>query len=193
LIVFTSDHGEVLYRPDSQIEWTHSCAFGCLEPEALNIPLIIRPPQRPPQHIYANVTRSMDVFPTMAGLCDLKISSNAVDGLDLSSAVVGESEKPNLTAFSCSELSHPNVGNADPSLLAVQARIGDLVYKVPYGKKFQKMKGYDLTTHDSIAFDETVDTRLRAYKAQVVRNYKISAQIPTDEVLEKLRSLGYIK
>jgi arylsulfatase A-like enzyme len=97
LLVFTADHGEVLYRDNAPFQWSHSMQ---LAPEVLGVPLLIRL-QDGTASSYDKVTRSIDVFPTMAGLCGLSLDAGkAPQGVDLSAAVVGQVETPSLLAYS---------------------------------------------------------------------------------------------
>jgi arylsulfatase A-like enzyme len=70
LIAFTADHGEVLYRENAPFKWTHG---GTLAPEVLEVPLIVRGGGVQPG-LYDRVTRSVDVFPTLAGLAEIEPS-----------------------------------------------------------------------------------------------------------------------
>jgi arylsulfatase A-like enzyme len=140
LIVFTSDHGELLYRKDAPFQWTHGFM---LAPEDLSIPLIIRGPQITPG-LYKNVTRSIDVFPTVAGLSGFRLPDGRVMGEDLSLAVLKKIPEPRLVAYSHTGLmpaefveevkALPTFHRLFPSVgidwLWVAAREGDIVYKL---------------------------------------------------------------
>ena len=99
LIAFTADHGEVMYRGTTPFQWSHGMQ---LAPEALTVPLIVRAPGAGVKAgAYAGVSRSIDVFPTLAGLSGLSIDpKHGVQGVDLSPALRGESAAPDLTARS---------------------------------------------------------------------------------------------
>jgi len=81
LIVFTADHGEVLYRENALCKWTHGHA---LAPKVLNVPLLIRAPSLGVvSGRYERVTRSIDVFPTTAALADVPLPEDVtVAGAD---------------------------------------------------------------------------------------------------------------
>lgn len=96
LVVFTADHGEILFREEPVLKWTHSSSSA---PEVLSIPLMIRAPGLPGGR-YSAVTRSIDVYPTLLGLSDLGSTAAATDGRDLSRAIRGEISPPALSAFS---------------------------------------------------------------------------------------------
>lgn len=99
LVVFTADHGETLYREDRPFKWTHGLA---LMPEVLSVPWMIRssdPDLKP--GTYAKVTRSIDVFPTIAGLSGLTLPPELeLEGVDLSPAIRGRQPPPDLSAQS---------------------------------------------------------------------------------------------
>jgi len=96
-LLFTADHGEVLYRENALFKWTHG---GQLAPEVLNVPCIVRAPGLTSGR-HATVTRSIDVLPTLLGLAGLEpLPPDTVDGVDLSPALRGEAEAPELLAFS---------------------------------------------------------------------------------------------
>jgi arylsulfatase A-like enzyme len=97
LIAFTADHGEVLARETSEFRWNHG--FG-LAPEALGAPWIVRGAGLHPRRVEA-VTRSFDVYPTLAGLAGLDLSDRPeVTGVDHSPVLRGESHSQPLDAFS---------------------------------------------------------------------------------------------
>ncbi len=102
LIVFTADHGETMYDPADLFHWSHASS---LEAEVLDVPLIIRAPGqgvRPGRVEF--VTRSADLFPTIAGLAGIAdpelIESASTTGVDLSAVIRGEQPAPALEAYS---------------------------------------------------------------------------------------------
>lgn len=97
LIAFTADHGETLHRQNTLFQWSHGFQ---LAPEVLRVPWIIHSPihnLRAGQ--YEGVTRSVDVFPTRAGLCGIDLSQHDLEGVDLSPVLTGEAKPPNLVAL----------------------------------------------------------------------------------------------
>ena len=99
LIVFTADHGEVLYRESATFKWTHSML---LDHEVLGVPLIIHSPLLSAAAAsYAGVTRSTDVFPTMAGLSNIELAKDrGVRGVDLSGVLTSGLPALDLLAYS---------------------------------------------------------------------------------------------
>jgi arylsulfatase A-like enzyme len=96
LIAFTADHGEVLYRDNALFPWSHDFQ---LAPEVLRTPLLIRGGGVPAGR-YAGVTRSIDLYPTLAALAGVPVRDPGVTGVDLSRALRREIEPPDLVAFS---------------------------------------------------------------------------------------------
>jgi arylsulfatase A-like enzyme len=104
IIVFTADHGELLYRDDPPFKFAHSMQ---LAPEVLGVPLMIRSndPAVGTEDVQ-RVTRSIDVFPTLAGLSGIPLQtsdatpSGGIRGVDLSAPLRGEQPFPRLLAFS---------------------------------------------------------------------------------------------
>ncbi len=216
LIAFTADHGEVFHRESALFHWTHG---GQLAPEVLGIPLIVRAPGlgvRP--GVYEAVTRSIDVFPTLCGLAGVPLPPGApVDGVDLSAALRGEAPPPRLVAFSHTTLlegnhlelhAHDPLGEVfyprpDPALLWVRARDGDLVcqHRSLDGERWVHQV-FDLAADPELTRDlfdpanpehARLVAALARYKALLVAGHARARgeELPQDEALEELRSLGY--
>jgi arylsulfatase A-like enzyme len=150
-IAFTSDHGEILYRDNAFFHWTHGYQQA---PEVIGVPMLLRAPGLPPRR-FEHVTRSIDVYPTLAGLAG--VPAPAVDGagVDLTPAIRGGTSHRDLLAFSHSAvlpyLAVPAVGRPgarrfgfffprrDPELMWVSVRSGDRFYKL------RRLNGRDLT------------------------------------------------
>ena len=102
LIVFTADHGESMYTPADLFHWSHGSS---LEAEVVDVPLIIRAPGQgvEPGRVEF-VTRSADVYPTIAGLAGIEIphrpDPGPTTGVDLSGVIRGQEPAPALNAFS---------------------------------------------------------------------------------------------
>jgi arylsulfatase A-like enzyme len=150
-IAFTSDHGEILYRDNAFFHWTHGYQQA---PEVIGVPFLLRAPGLAPGR-FEHVTRSIDVYPTLAGLAG--VSAPAVEGIgvDLSRSIGGGASHRDLLAFSHSAVL-PYMGVAavgrpgaekfgsffprrDPELMWVSVRSGDLFYKL------RRLDGRDLT------------------------------------------------
>jgi arylsulfatase A-like enzyme len=97
LVVFTADHGEVLYRDQELFKFTHSSS---LAPEVIDVPLLVRSPRLRPGR-YEGVTRSIDVFPTMLGLSgSTSPDGRGIDGVDLTDVLVSGADALDLSAYS---------------------------------------------------------------------------------------------
>jgi arylsulfatase A-like enzyme len=199
LFVFTSDHGEVMYRSNSPIAWTHSCSYDCLEEEAFSVPLIVRLPGRLARGNYSKVTRVIDVFPTIAGLSNIKIAAHAsLDGIDLSRVVLGKQKAPNLIAYSRSELPHPVIDNPDPTRLAVQARVQDTIYKlIPDFDGAAQLQVFNLLgqrqSYNPNIESRKIEKELREYRNLMITNYqRPTRQLDWDEIRRSLKANGYL-
>jgi len=95
-IAFTADHGEVLHREGAQFRWNHGFA---LAPEVLGVPWLLAAPGVAPGS-WEGVTRSIDVFPTLAGLAGVPLADDTVEGVNLAPALRGDAPPPSLRAFS---------------------------------------------------------------------------------------------
>ncbi len=149
LIAFTADHGEVLYRETAPFQWSHAMQ---LAPEVLAIPWVLRAPSLGLERLDVDaVTRSIDVFPTLAGLAGVPLPDAApVEGVDLSPALRGEGPVPALRARSHTTVLLRSVfrrmyepetrevwerarvlfPEPDPELMWVSIREGDAFYKL---------------------------------------------------------------
>jgi arylsulfatase A-like enzyme len=100
LIVFTADHGEAFFRENLPFKFSHS---GQLAPEVLAVPFILSSsnPNVRRGSRYSGVSRSIDVFPTMVGLSRVALpADHGIRGVDLSSALMGKKQPPQLEAYS---------------------------------------------------------------------------------------------
>jgi len=146
LIAFTADHGEIMYRPNALFQWSHGMQ---LAQEVLNVPWIVRAPGLTAS-VYEGVTRSIDVFPTLAGLAGISLTpERGVDGQDLTQVLLGREPPPSLVASSHTTLLAKSVFDqmheprfetvwavmrsyyprVDVNLIWVSMRDGDMVYK----------------------------------------------------------------
>lgn len=204
LIVFTADHGEILYRENSFFKWTHGAQ---LAPEVLNVPLIIyssKPKARP--IYYDKITRSIDVFPTMIGLSGLSLPPQAgIEGVDLSRAMLGLEAAPDLLGYShtcvlCQlvidqvkdwPLLYKMKPRVDVNLIWASIRKKDTVYKLRtldatnWGTEVFDLENDPMETvnlYDSkLRKHEEMDKKLRAYKERLVRAYNNREHAKSDE------------
>jgi arylsulfatase A-like enzyme len=213
LVAFTSDHGEVLYRENAPLSWTHGFQ---LAPEELEVALLLRGPGvgiRPGR--FPAVTRSIDVFPTLARLAGIERPLPGTQGVDLSSAVRGEVEPPELLAFSHSAL-YPGpirelgrlsaiLGANRPEDLQVAVRRRDLLFRLQRGSGGDWQPTLvDLTSdpsHVRDLFDRADEShremldRLRRYKRDLVAGHsRVQARrLARAKEQELLKQLGYLQ
>ena len=217
LIAFTADHGETFYRPSEVFHWMHGLQ---LAPSVIEVPLLLRAPGlgiRPGR--YAAVTRSIDVFPTLAGLAGLKLPLDArLDGSDLSAAVLGERAAPELLAFShTSTLGAPRVKRYRRDRLAmaeavmpepvpenmwVRVRAGDRIWQTSRVRPAEeRTESFDLAadpgrTHDLFdpadEHDRDMAAKLAAYRRRLVDGFRDEEDMSQREILDRLKGLGYV-
>jgi arylsulfatase A-like enzyme len=87
IVVFTSDHGEML---GSQGRYHKGTPFE----EALNVPLLVQYPQEVPGGVESDAVVSLaDLLPTLCSLCDVPVPEN-VQGRDVAAHLRGETDGP---------------------------------------------------------------------------------------------------
>jgi arylsulfatase A-like enzyme len=216
LIAFTADHGETLYRADALFKWTHGLE---LAPDAVQVPLLVRLPGGKRAGAYGGVSRSIDVFPTLAGLSGFTVGEqDGVSGEDLSAAVLGRTAPPALRAFSHTTLLDAALEtqfqgwlasryhtSTEPADMWVSVRDGDLYARL---RKLEPDRwGTDLLDMSQVgtpkvAFDpqnrrhRDLARELEAYKAHLLASYGRPGSEPAldqREAIERLRALGYVK
>lgn len=227
LVAFTADHGETLFRDNALFHWTHGLQ---LAPEVLSVPFILRAPEllwtpgsrRAPVPEVQAVTRSIDVFPTLAGLCGLDLDGRGVSGEDLSAVLRGEAP-PELLAFSHTTSIGPlheaefrgwgvagrYFGSTDGELIWVRVRQGDRVWKwINVGEERFEFRSFDLATDPEERRDlfdpgderdARMAERLRTYKDELLRGFQAQAAATGSgsesipaDALERLQGLGYV-
>jgi len=209
----------VLYREHALFRWTHGYQ---LAPEVLHVPLIVRAPGVAPGR-YAGVTRSVDVFPTLAGLAGLAPDGlPTTDGEDLAPVLRARAAPPVLHAYvhtavisaaqSSKQDSYPLRDGlfpaSDPTSMWVGRRDDDLFYQLRrLDGEHWRVSLFDLARDPGLErdlFDESdpnharVAKRLASYKAQLVEAYEHFAALPGRDLslrdqLRKLRELGYVR
>ena len=219
VIAFTSDHGEVLQQDNAIFHWTHGFQ---LAPEELEVPWLLLAPGRLRPHRYLRVTRSIDVYPTLAGLSGVKLPPGApIDGIDLSPAARREVPEPGLRAFfhtaALGSERYDAMRSVEPitrffpsgdaEWMSVGVRERDMVYEWRnMGGGDWRMRVFDLGTdpnelRDLADLDDPelplMRQRLLDYKRRLVkvheRRLAAAKQPPPAEIRERLRSLGYIQ
>jgi arylsulfatase A-like enzyme len=92
IVVVSSDHGDLLGSHFD--EYNHFRAKSRFEVESLDIPFILRYPKKVAPNVFNEVITSVDVMPTLLGLCRLPIPSGVM-GRDFSPLLeVGRAPNP---------------------------------------------------------------------------------------------------
>ena len=220
LIVYTADHGEYTYRENAFFNFAHGMQLSHYD---ISVPLMISGPSlgiTPGAREY--VTRSIDVFPTIAGLCGLSISEDEKPpGRDLSTSLLGKEKPPELVSFSHTMLRHEGMDyddtlygelypGASPQSMWVSARKDDLMFKIG------KLDRDDLKTFKPGVFDLRSDPdenfnlydrsnslhrgmmkSLRDYKESLVHAHRLwranpETGVSREEQEKLLRQIGYL-
>lgn len=216
LIAFTADHGEALRADDTLFRWTHGLEAA---PDVIQVPLEIRLPGAGRSGSYQGVSRSIDVYPTLAGLSGFSVGrADGVDGVDLSPAVLGRAAPPALRAFSHTTLLGPELvkqfrgwlvseyhPSGDPGLMWVSVRDQDLyarLRRLDGGRWGVDLTDLGANVPRAVAFDQAdrrhreLARELEAYKAHLLAAYARrggESAIGETEARERLRALGYIQ
>lgn len=216
LFAFTADHGEYLFQRERPFQWGHGLQ---LAPEELDVPWILRPahgafaPGR-----YAGVTRSIDVFPTLAGLCGVSIPADApVDGTNLAPVLLGAAEAPVQLAgahtkvldqrlmqeFEDFSLVRRYFPSMDPGLMWVAVRDGERFARWRNrGDGSFVHEHFDLA-NDPLALVDLFDAAdpeharlarwLEDYKQRLLAGYDPERGVDDARIEADLRALGYVR
>ena len=210
VIVFTADHGETLFEEGRSARWTHSPE---LLPEVIGVPLMIRAPGAAARTV-DSATRSIDVYPTLAGLAGVEVPDGAgVDGVDLSPALLRGEEWPELAARSHGTL---RLWSVEPDRIEdiwVSRKAGNMLYRWKGAGSQWSFEVFDVGTSTSLEenlFDPSdpehreVADDLWDYRQRLIARYR-KDNPPKDEANDSsrgtltkedeaaLRSLGYIE
>lgn len=112
LIIFTADHGELLFSDAAPFQISHGLA---LQNAVLTVPLIIRFPEGVDAiSRFEGVSRSMDVLPTVAGAAGLGFTGpTGMTGVNLFPHLTGAAPAPDLRAWSHTGVVPPAITRAD--------------------------------------------------------------------------------
>jgi arylsulfatase A-like enzyme len=215
LVVFTADHGEVLRDEHGAFRWTHGLQ---LSPEVLQVPLLIRGAGVQPGR-YAEVTRSIDLFPTIASLAGAgRGAPKDLPGENLARALRGRARAPELLAWSHTSvlgphqldgldsgaavsLLHPR--REDPETMWVSVRERDLVLELrPDEAGDWTPRLFDLAAdpHRRIDLYDPSDRKLKKrlaaleeYKRSLVEGFHHHAALDGRRELTDQQSLEYLR
>jgi len=216
VIAFTADHGEVLHREGTILHWGHGLGQT---PDTLSVPWLLLAPGVAPRR-WSGVTRSIDVFPTLAGLAGVRLPEGSVDGVDLAPALRGERPPPVLQAFSHTAIVpavilHASLerggtrvdalGRSGAEGIWVTLRDGDRVYKLAHlgaDGAFER-RVFDLEADPTEArnlYDPKDADQARAFEALERRRkdlvrayYQAASPRPEPHSHDLLRRLGYVE
>lgn len=217
VIVFTSDHGEAADRESLAFRWTHGMQ---LAPDVLNVPgMVFAPGQGVKPGLYEKVTRSIDLLPTLLSLAG--ISYSGLPGADLSPALRGEAQPPDLTAFSHTAIlpepfyrdieKYPYLHSLFPDRgidhIQVGLRRGDMFFQLTPSVETRELVPalYDVETDkgkvDNLFDPDNPDHQaalgeLGLYRETLTAQYqlpKAHRRLSEEEEEELLRALGYIE
>ncbi len=213
LIAFTSDHGEVLYRDNALYQYTHGLQ---LAPEVLDVAWLLRGKGIRPGR-YGSVTRSIDVYPTLAELSGISLP-DGIEGVSLADAVRGRAKEPELVAFSHTTTLGPNLlalfqdwhevidrnPTEDARWSQVRVRSGDLVLKLRHegGDRWIEQV-FDLASDREERRDlydpndprhAALASRAKAYRERLVDAFHSGegAYLSSEAAREHLQGLGYV-
>lgn len=211
LFAFTADHGEYLFHAQRLFQWGHGLQ---LAPEELAVPWILKPahgalaPRR-----YPGTTRSMDVFPTLAGLCGVPIpSASTVKGEDLSAVLRGERRVPKLDGLSHTKVLDQRLmeefadlalvrqyyPSMSPELMWTGIRRGTRYLRLAHrGDGSFEAQAYDLATDPlalaPLAITPAERAELERYKERLIANYHDERGVDETEIEDDLKDLGYVR
>jgi arylsulfatase A-like enzyme len=217
VIVFTADHGEVGVRPGLPFRWTHGMQ---LAPDVLNVPaMFFAPGQGVEPGVYENVSRSIDILPTLLSVAGIQAPD--LPGADLSAALRNEAAAPMLSAFSHTSLlpavfyqdidQYPLLRDLFPEwttdYLQVGLRRQDEFFQLSPGPGGESLEPglYDLVKDKGKQrnlFDpedprhQAAARELALYRARLVDAYGPGIRdlrLPKREEESRLRALGYIE
>jgi arylsulfatase A-like enzyme len=191
IVFVTADHGERFFEHDNI---GHS---GPLDEHVLHVPLIVHGPGIPSGRRVKKVVRSIDVYPTVAFLAGAEVP-DVVQGTNLMPLIAegpdGAADFPELTAFSSYDR---------PSITLHAVRDGP--YKLRTHSNGSRWL-YDLRTdpgevHDLFSAKPAIAERMGATLDRWLNQEEILRGVVaqgdtrslTPEVLDELRSLGYIE
>jgi arylsulfatase A-like enzyme len=218
VIAFTADHGEALDRENLSFRFGHGLQ---LVPETVRVPFLIRAPGRLAPKSYAAVTRSIDVFPTLAGLCGVAVPQGAgIEGVDLSPALRGERPPPELLAYShtaipskeqaASLLQYEAVRKEFPTFRPDEMRVRVENDKIACELRYLSDGGSGFVAHDlskdPLEEHDLFDPKdaemswlahgLEEYKSDLIEAYDKTPAAqgsPSEEEIRRMKSLGYVK
>jgi len=204
MIILTSDHGEEFYEHQG---WLH---FDTLYEEVLHIPLIIKlPKSQNRKKRIRNVTREIDIGPTILDILNINFSGSHFDGNSLAK-MIGNKEKESRLSIGYKFI--PRYNNQHNYVFLLQ-RISAHTegYKLILNEKESRQESppFDIELYNlkndpkeqnNLAAKET---KLKQRLVEIIRPYYLEAKKTKNELYQKgklhkeleerLKALGYIK
>jgi arylsulfatase A-like enzyme len=211
LFAFTADHGEYLFHAQRLFQWGHGLQ---LAPEELAVPWILKPahnalsPGR-----YAGTTRSMDVFPTLAGLCGVPLpAGSSVRGENLASALRGERPPPGLDGLAHTKVLDQRLMDEFADLALVRSYYPSMSPELMWtslrrGTRYLRLANRGDGVFEAAAYDLAADplalvplaltpverADLERYKERLIEHYDDERGVDEATIEDDLRDLGYVR
>lgn len=211
LFAFTADHGEYLFHRERLFQWGHGLQ---LAPEELAVPMLVKPahgafaPGR-----YPGTTRSMDVFPTLAGLCGVPIPpGSSVRGEDLAEVLRGARPAPALDGLAHTKVLDQRLMDEFADLALVRSYYPSMSPELMWtsirrGTRYLRLANTGDGTFAAAAYDLGADplalaplpitpaerADLERYKERLVANYRDERGVDDAQIEDDLKDLGYVR
>jgi arylsulfatase A-like enzyme len=191
-LVLTSDHGEELFEHGS---WDHGHS---LFDHQLHVPLFIRRPNGEGARVVENVVSVIDIMPTLLSIAGIEPPAS-LQGRDISHLFSASlSGRPDDSDVN--ELSHGTATSDRPGLHTVRTRRHKLIYDLDSDETWLFDIESDSAERENLADQqEEMVLRLReqllTHVAEATARGALEKRIAPvpDELVERLRSLGYVQ
>jgi arylsulfatase A-like enzyme len=187
LFVLTSDHGEEFFEHGGVLHGQTQYQ------EVIRVPLLIKGPGIPADTRVASPVSLVDIVPTLAARAGLE-APPGIDGIDLSPLLEGLPEKTLDDRYLFSEADHNNVEHD------ITRSVRYRTFKLHFNRLSREYRLYDLS-RDPAELEYVAPGEKDALAALTGRldrflaSEKVEAPMRTlsEEEIEKLRSLGYLR
>jgi arylsulfatase A-like enzyme len=187
LFVLTSDHGEEFFEHGGVLHGQTQYQ------EVIRVPLLIKGPGIPADTRVASPVSLVDIVPTLAARAGLE-APPGIDGIDLSPLLEGLPEKTLDDRYLFSEADHNNVEHD------ITRSVRYRTFKLHFNRLSREYRLYDLS-RDPAELEDVAPGEKDALAALTGRldrflaSEKVEAPMRTlsEEEIEKLRSLGYLR
>jgi arylsulfatase A-like enzyme len=187
LFVLTSDHGEEFFEHGGVLHGQTQYQ------EVIRVPLLIKGPDVPAGRRVAYPVSLVDVVPTLAARTGFE-APPGIDGIDLSPLLAGLEEKTLEDRYLFSEADHNNVEHD------ITRSVRHRTFKLHFNRLSREYRLFDLARdpaelEDVAPGEKDALAALTARLDRFVASEKLEAPVRTlsEEEIEKLRSLGYLR